>query len=113
MESIGKSPLPMSLFRRCRISRQALRSAFIEKAWPRWLTLVVVLMVGTLIIMTPDERALVATKALPLVGCSSSALLIGAAIGWLKSSRQWWLWSTAALGVLTLSLAAQVCWPNG
>lgn len=110
MESIGKSPLPMSLLRRGRISRQALRSAFIEKAWPRWLTLVVVLMVGTLIIMTPDERALVATKALPLVACGGSALSIGAAIGWLKSSRKWWLWSTAALGALTMGIAFHVCW---
>jgi hypothetical protein len=87
-----------------------LRSALIEKAWLRWLALAVVLMVGTIVIMTPDERAVVATKALPLIGCGGSAVLIGAAIGWFMSSRKWWLWSTAAFGVLTMGMAFHVCW---
>jgi hypothetical protein len=43
---------------------QALLSAIIEKAWFRWLAAVLIIALGTFAIMTPQERAMVAARAI-------------------------------------------------
>jgi hypothetical protein len=45
---------------------QALLSTIIEKAWLRWLAATMIIAIGTFAIMTPQERAIVATKAVSL-----------------------------------------------
>lgn len=45
-----------------------IRSIFIEKAWVRWLALILLLAVGACSIMTPDERARLTNDATSLIG---------------------------------------------
>jgi hypothetical protein len=111
VEAIRKSPPAGRSLRRHRTFGQALRSALIEKAWLRWLPFPIILAIGTVAFMTPDERAMVATQAVHVIGYASPALLMAAAIGWMTFGRRWWLWSIAVLGALSLGMGFHGCWP--
>jgi hypothetical protein len=43
-------------------------AAFVKKSWLRWLAATCILAIGIIAIMTPDERAMVAMKAMSYIG---------------------------------------------
>lgn len=42
--------------------------AFVKKSWLRWLVATLFLTIGIVVIMTPDERAMVTAKAMSIIG---------------------------------------------
>jgi hypothetical protein len=43
-------------------------AAFVKKSWLRWLVATVILATGIIVIMTPDERAMVTMKTMSFIG---------------------------------------------
>jgi hypothetical protein len=65
---------------------QALLLTLIEKGWLRWLAAVLVIAIGTFAIMPPQEREIVATKAVSFIGYGSSA---SSEVRWERHGRLW------------------------